>query len=77
MTVELFTSSQCEGCELLKKQLKKEKIKFKEIDIDSEKGWKYMSELGINTVPVIKMGNRLIVAPMSGEKIRNLRNRDV
>lgn len=76
MTIELFTSSQCEGCDKVKKMLLREKIDFKEISIDSEEGFEYFKTLGINSIPVIKVNNKVIPAPISEDKIKKLKYGD-
>lgn len=49
--VFLITGKNCQGCKEMKEGLKNEKVKFKEIDRDSEEGKKFVEKFGILSVP--------------------------
>ena len=77
MVVELFTSSQCIGCDIVKKILKKENIKFKEIDIDTKEGYDYFNKLDVSIVPLIKIENKLILAPITESQLKKIKEKRI
>ena len=72
--IELFTSSQCEGCDKIKEIFKKENMNFIEINIDNNNNYSYFKSLGVNSVPTIKINNRVIPAPITEDKIIKLKD---
>ena len=63
MKVIVYTSPTCTYCYVVKIFLKKNKIKFEEIDIseDNESGKMLMEKTGVETVPVTFVGEKFVV----------------
>lgn len=61
--VVVYTSPTCTYCYIVKIFLKKNNIKFKEIDIseDVESGKRLEEKTGIETVPVTFIGEKFVV----------------
>ena len=53
MTKILMTSKYCGGCSQAKRLLKKEGIKFKEIDADTKKGDALCNKHRVKTIPTM------------------------
>lgn len=63
MEVILYTAPACPFCIMVKKFLEKNSIKFKEIDITSDKkfGEELQKKSGQSNVPVIDAGGTIVV----------------
>jgi len=68
----LLYSKKCIPCFLLKNELKKLGIKFKEIDVESEEGRKLVKKLGIKGVPAIIDNEKVIMFGYNKEKIKEI-----
>ncbi len=64
--IKVYTLKNCQYCVELKTLLEKDNIVFLEIDIDLPENEKEFSDLAkiaeSETVPMVKMGNKLLVA---------------
>ena len=60
--VRVFTTQSCPYCVMAKEFLKKNNIKFKEIDVSDEEGREEVIRLsGQRGVPVIDIGGKIVV----------------
>jgi len=59
----LLTMKGCGACPEAKKLLRKERIKFREVDVDSDEGEKLVEKYGISEVPIMII---------DGKKVRDI-----
>ncbi len=73
--IKLYTLKNCPYCVELKSLLEKDNIEFLEIDIDLPEYEKEFSEIvkiaKSETVPMVKVGNKLLVANLSFHTIKD------
>ena len=56
----LFTSKYCGACSEIKKILKKNKVKYKEISVDTEKGGKLADKNSIKLLPTMMIDGKKV-----------------
>ncbi len=67
---KLFSSNKCSPCKKLKEILERKKIKYEEINIDTEEGWKEAKRYGVKAVPTLIKGNWALVGlPQKEEEL--------
>ncbi|MDP2561710.1 glutaredoxin family protein [Psychrobium sp. 1_MG-2023] len=60
MRITLYTSNNCPHCKTAKAYLTEHKIPFRLCNIQSPAGSKEFRKLGLRSVPVLKMGEKVI-----------------
>lgn len=73
MKVLIYTREMCPYCKLLKKFLRENKIKFKEIDVDKDRNKldEMVKKSGQIGVPVVLIGKKVVIG-FDKEKLERL-----
>jgi glutaredoxin len=61
MKVEVFTSANCPACVKVKKYLASKGYAIEERSLLQVKNQKFLTSLGISSVPVVKIGSKVVV----------------